>query len=132
MGCNADSRLTNRWSAAQGNTAYGYYAVGDLLTVTYGVSPNLSYAYDALDRATNRVDGLGTTSYVFAFSRPGRENISPSCGRRGTDGQVGGTGLGGPACRAAGSLGLESWDPAVTLDREVEHQQHGVPGAAWP
>ncbi len=69
MGCNADSRLTNRWSAAQGNTAYGYYAVGDLLTVTYGVSPNLSYAYDALDRATSRVDGLGTTSHVFAFRR---------------------------------------------------------------
>ncbi len=67
MGCNADSRLTNRWSAAKGHTSYGYDGVGNLLTVAYPVSHSLSYAYDALNRATNMVDGVGTTSYSYTI-----------------------------------------------------------------
>jgi len=57
------NRLTNRWSIAKGSTVYGYDAVGNLKTVNYPVSPDLSLAYDALNRLTNLVDAVGTTRY---------------------------------------------------------------------
>jgi RHS repeat-associated protein len=60
-----DSRLTNRWSAAKGNTAYSYDAVGNLTKVTYPVSPAITLSYDALNRLTNMVDGVGTTVYDY-------------------------------------------------------------------
>ena len=57
----ANSRLTNRWSVEKGNTAYGYDDVGNLLSVNYPVSTDISYQYDALNRMTNMVDAVGTT-----------------------------------------------------------------------
>lgn len=61
----ADSRLTNRWSGAKGNTVYAYDAVGNLTGVTYPVSPSIAMEYDALNRLTNMVDGVGTTVYAY-------------------------------------------------------------------
>ncbi len=61
----ADSRLTNRWSAAKGNTTYSYDAVGNLTYVTYPVSPAISLSYDVLNRLTNMVDAVGTTVYGY-------------------------------------------------------------------
>ncbi len=60
-----NSRLTNRWSIAKGNSGYGYDAVGNLLTVNYPVSPDLTLAYDAMNRLTNLVDAVGTTRYSY-------------------------------------------------------------------
>src|SRR5437773_11218094 len=60
-----DSRLTNRWSAAKGDTKYKYDPVGNLTNVDYAVSPDVSFAYDALNRVTNMVDAAGTTKYSY-------------------------------------------------------------------
>ena len=53
------SRLTNRWSAARGSTAYAYDAVGNLTNVAYPVSHGIALRYDALNRLTNQVDQPG-------------------------------------------------------------------------
>jgi RHS repeat-associated protein len=64
-GYDANGRLTNRWSAAKGNTGYTYDNVGNLTFVNYPNSPNVSFAYDALGRKTNMVDAVGTTKYTY-------------------------------------------------------------------
>jgi RHS repeat-associated protein len=61
----ADSRLTNRWSAAKTNTYYAYDAAGDLTNVAYPVSHSISLAYDADTRLTNMLDVVGTSSYAY-------------------------------------------------------------------
>jgi RHS repeat-associated protein len=61
----ANGRLTNRWSVAKGNTAYGYDFLGNRTSVTYPVSPNLSFGYDTANRLTNMVDGVGTSAYGY-------------------------------------------------------------------
>jgi RHS repeat-associated protein len=58
-------RLTNRWSAARGNTVFAYDAVGNLLTTTFPISPAITFQYDALNRVTNRTDASGTTVYTY-------------------------------------------------------------------
>jgi YD repeat-containing protein len=64
----ANSRLTNRWSAVpQGgrNTTYRYDTVGNLTNVLYASSPGISNRYDALNRLTNMVDAAGTHNYTY-------------------------------------------------------------------
>lgn len=61
----ANDRLTNRWSAAKGNTAYTFDAVGNLLSVNYPTSPDITLQYDALNRLTNMADAVGTTRYSY-------------------------------------------------------------------
>lgn len=61
----ADNRLTNRWSIAKGSTAYGYDAIGNMIHVTYPLSPSIALSYDKLNRLTNMVDGVGTTVYGY-------------------------------------------------------------------
>jgi len=61
----AGGRLTNRWSAAKGNTYYAYDAVGNLTGVTYPTSPSISFSYDALNRITTMSDAVGTSSYTY-------------------------------------------------------------------
>ena len=39
-----DNRLTNRWSAAKGNTVYSYDAAGNLKTINYQHSPAINLA----------------------------------------------------------------------------------------
>ncbi|MFO1513342.1 MAG: hypothetical protein U1F83_10590 [Verrucomicrobiota bacterium] len=46
-----NGRLTNRWTAAKGNTVYRYDLPGNLTHVDYAVSPDLTMPYDALSRA---------------------------------------------------------------------------------
>ena len=60
-----DNRLTNRWSATKGSTAYGYDHLGNLTGVTYPISPSITLKYDALNRLTNMVDAVGTTVYGY-------------------------------------------------------------------
>jgi len=60
-----NSRLTNRWTAAKGDTKYTYDAVGNLLTVTYPTSPGVANQYDALNRLTNTVVGDLVTRYTY-------------------------------------------------------------------
>ncbi len=61
----AGGRLTNRWSAAKGNTYYSYDAVGNLTNVDYPAgTTDLRYQYDARNRVTNMVDAVGTTKYT--------------------------------------------------------------------
>jgi len=62
----ADGRLTNRWSAAKGNTTYQFDAVGNLTNTVYPVSPAITRSYDALNRLANMVDAVGTTVYGYA------------------------------------------------------------------
>ena len=61
----AAGRLTNRWSAAKGNTAYGYDPAGNLTNVIYAVSPQLRYQDDAANRVTNMIDAVGTATYTY-------------------------------------------------------------------
>lgn len=58
-------RLTNRWSAAKGNTAYAYDPAGNLTNIVYPVSHGVVFQYDALNRLTQMVDGVGTNSYTY-------------------------------------------------------------------
>ena len=46
----ADSRLTNRWSIEKGNTYFAHDPVGNLTTIDYPASPDVSFSYDALNR----------------------------------------------------------------------------------
>mgnify|MGYP001564069749 CR=1 FL=1 len=64
----ANGRLTNRWSVAKGNTGYAYNVLGNLTSVNYPTSPDLSFAYDAANRLTNMVDAVGTTRYAYVAS----------------------------------------------------------------
>src|SRR4051812_14797294 len=43
-------RLTNRWTPAKGNTYYAYSAVGNLTNVNYPSTPDVSFAWDAMNR----------------------------------------------------------------------------------
>ena len=61
----ADSRLTNRWSKAKGDTKYSYDNVGNLTFVDYPSSIDVAMSYDALNRMTNMVDAAGTTKYTY-------------------------------------------------------------------
>ena len=61
----ANSRLTQRTSAAKSTTAYAYDAVGNRTNVDYPVSSDLRMAYDALNRLTNMVDAAGTCRYSY-------------------------------------------------------------------
>lgn len=60
-----NSRLTNRWTAAKGNTRYKYDHVGNLTNIVYATSPAVKLAYDPLNRLTNMVDAVGTTKYTY-------------------------------------------------------------------
>jgi RHS repeat-associated protein len=63
-----DSRLTNRWSSAKGNTKYKYDSVGNLTNIDYPISVDVSYAYDSLNRLTNMIDAIGTTTFTYTDS----------------------------------------------------------------
>jgi RHS repeat-associated protein len=64
----ANQRLTNRWSAAKGNTAYTRDPVGNVTKVTYPASPAITNRYDALSRLAMMVDGAGTTQFGYRLS----------------------------------------------------------------
>jgi YD repeat-containing protein len=57
--------LTSRWSVQKGTTTYGYDSVGNLTSVTYPVSPALSFSYNPMNRLTNMTDGIGTSSFTY-------------------------------------------------------------------
>jgi RHS repeat-associated protein len=57
--------LSNRWSAAKGNTVYSYDAAGNLTNVNYNASTDLTFQYDALNRPTNMIDAAGTTTWAY-------------------------------------------------------------------
>ncbi len=61
----ADDRLLSRWSAAKGTTYYTNDAVGNLTFVNYPASHGVVFQYDALNRLTNMVDGVGVTKYTY-------------------------------------------------------------------
>jgi RHS repeat-associated protein len=60
----ADNRLTNRWTPVTSNTVYFYDAVGNLTTVRYQHATN-NFAYDVMNRLTNMMDAVGTTTYTY-------------------------------------------------------------------
>jgi RHS repeat-associated protein len=60
-----DSRLTNRWSKEKGNTVYTYDPVGNLTFINYPSTHDVTFAYDPLNRATNMLDGIGTTAFTY-------------------------------------------------------------------
>ena len=61
---NANGWLTNRSTPAKGWSLYGYDHVGNLLSITYQF-PHLTFQYDKLNRPTNMVDAVGSTSYAY-------------------------------------------------------------------
>ena len=64
-GYDANSRLTNRWTPAKGATTFRYDPVGNLTNIVYPTSPSISLQYDALNRVTSMVDGVGNTTYGY-------------------------------------------------------------------
>ena len=72
-----NSRLTNLWTPAKNGitTSYRYDAGGNLTNIVYQTSPAITMRYDALNRLTNMVDGVGTTTYAYdAAGQPLTEN----------------------------------------------------------
>ena len=66
---NANGWLTARWSVAKGTTYYTTDPVGNVTTVNYPNSPDLTIAYDGLNRKTSEaVAGGVTVNYTY---RPG-------------------------------------------------------------
>jgi len=61
----ADWRLTQRWSAVKGSTSYSYDNMANLTGVSYNVSHSITLAYDALNRLTSMIDGVGTNTYSY-------------------------------------------------------------------
>src|SRR5439155_172535 len=55
----------SRWSAGKGTTYYTNDAVGNLTFINYPTSVDVAFQYDALNRVTNMVDGVGTTKYTY-------------------------------------------------------------------
>jgi RHS repeat-associated protein len=70
----ANSRVTTRWSKAKNYTTYQYDNAGNLLYVNYPASPQLGFTYDADNRLTQIVDGVGTTVYGYSYDRLGSED----------------------------------------------------------
>ena len=65
-----DNRMTNRWTASKGNTAYTYDNVGNLTLINYPVSHDVTFGYDAMNRLTSMIDGVGTN--VFTYTTTGQ------------------------------------------------------------
>lgn len=61
----AIGRLTNRWTLAKGNTAYGYDRSGNLTNVNYAASPDVTFIYDDLNRRETMSDGVGSTTFGY-------------------------------------------------------------------
>jgi len=61
---NSNGWLTNRWTPEKGNTGYTYDNVGNLKSIVYP-QQTISYAYDALNRLTNMIDGVGSTAFGY-------------------------------------------------------------------
>lgn len=65
----ANGRVTSRWTPGTNGpgitTRYSYDAVGNLTTVDYTNSADVTLQYDALNRVTNMVDAVGTTRYTY-------------------------------------------------------------------
>jgi YD repeat-containing protein len=61
----AANRLTNRWSAARGNTGYLYDPLGNVIKVDCPISLDVTFGYDQLNRVTNMVDAVGTALYTY-------------------------------------------------------------------
>src|SRR5437899_687504 len=61
-------RLTNRWSAAKGNTKYRFDSVGNVTNIDYPNSTDISYSFDPLNRLTNMIDAVGTNAFTYSDS----------------------------------------------------------------
>jgi YD repeat-containing protein len=61
-----NGRLTNRWSAAKGNTAYSFDPLGNLTNINYPVSPDISLAYDVFSSTQGDLAG-GRLSYWDSY-----------------------------------------------------------------
>ena len=83
-GYNANGWLTHRFTrtgtGASTNgyfTTYGYDAVGNLTNVTYPAgTASITNWFDALNRLTNRLDGLGQTQYRYAVLGNGLRTLT--------------------------------------------------------
>jgi len=65
----ANNRLTNRWTPAKGTTVFRYNPIGNLTNVDYSggtiTTHSIYFDYDGLNRLTNMLDGLGTTTFTW-------------------------------------------------------------------
>lgn len=54
------------YTAAKGTTVYNYDAAGNLTNINYpGTVIDVTLQYDALNRMTNMIDGVGTTAFTY-------------------------------------------------------------------
>jgi len=58
-------RLTNRWSAAKGDTFYSYDQAGNLKTIDYPASPDVSFTYDGENRLFMMDDAVGHSMFNY-------------------------------------------------------------------
>jgi RHS repeat-associated protein len=65
LGYDPDNRPTNRWTLEKGTTSFAFDAVGNLTNTSYPVSHGIVKQYDVLNRLTNMVDAIGTTTYNY-------------------------------------------------------------------
>ena len=79
----------NERTASGMNQSNNYDAGGNLTSVDYPGSPDLVLKYDALNRLTNLVDAVGTSSFSYAAwggllseDGPWGRNITAKSGKR--------------------------------------------------
>ena len=61
---NANGWITNRFTPEKGNTGYTFDNVGNLKSIIYP-QLTINYGYDPLNRLTNMVDAVGTTTFGY-------------------------------------------------------------------
>jgi len=69
--------MTNRWTAARGNTGYTFDNVGNVTLIDYPSTPDVTFQYDALNRLTNMVDAVGTNYYYYTSGNQLRVEDGP-------------------------------------------------------
>ena len=63
---NANGWQTAHWTPSKGLIRFGYDVAGNRVGITNPASPSIVFGYDALNRVTNIVDGIGVTAFGYS------------------------------------------------------------------
>ena len=78
---NANGWVTTNATPASGNTVYTYDNAGNIQTIAYDSAtrptPTVTFAYDALSRLTNMVDGIGAHGFDYTANGQFRSEAAP-------------------------------------------------------
>lgn len=69
--------MTNKTDAAGIQTRYSYDAGGNLLSVTPGANPEITFSYDPLGQPTNMTDAAGPARWTYDCHGPAENGDRP-------------------------------------------------------